>query len=162
MLRYYLIAALIVVAVGSVVFAHRLAPPDLRIVAQATGTPTVESSSPPDAKRAAVEFSASGSWVLSALPDCFDERSRVRGPAAAVVAQIPPPTDRIAPGTVLAAGPCAVEVRADEIWVRRSGDRLRVPADARLYRADGLLVVVVRTADVVEIRQYRTPEGAPR
>ncbi len=89
MIRYYIIAAAIVTIFGGIVFAHRLAPPDLRISAQPSGTPTVETRVA-QAPATARPFTGQGPWVLSALPDCFDEQSRVRGPYAEVEAKLPP------------------------------------------------------------------------
>ncbi len=126
MIRYYLIATAIVVIFGSIVFAHRLAQPDLRISAQPSGTPTVERHVN-EAPATAQPFSGQGPWVLSALPDCFDEQSRVSGPVAAVEAKLPPADDRIAPGTTLHIAGCTVLVRPRDIWVERGSDRLRVP-----------------------------------
>ena len=153
MIRYYIIATAIVVVFGSIVFAHRLAPPNLRISARPSGTPTVEthvaavpSTAPP--------FSGQGPWVLSALPDCFDEQSRAIGPAAALAAKVPPPGDRIAPGTTLHVAGCSLLVRPRDIWVERGADRLRVPPEAALYRVGGRLVLTVRTAGQLEIRRY--------
>ena len=154
MARYYLIATLIVLLIGSVVFAHRLRPPDLRISARPTGTPTVESTAAAAAAATAPPFAGQGSWVLSALPACFDERSRTRGPEAALRAQLPPSAGRIPPGTRLAAGPCTVEVRADDLWIARGGDHLRVPPDAALYRDGDGVVLVWRHAGTMEIRSY--------
>jgi hypothetical protein len=151
--RYYVIATAIVVLIGSIVFAHRLAPPDLRISARPTGTPTVETRVA-EAPATAPPFSGQGPWVLSALPGCFDEQSRVSGPVAAVEPRLPPPGDRIPPGTTLHAGDCTVEVRARDIWVDRGTDRLRVPPDAALYRVDGRLVLTARSDGQLEIRRY--------
>jgi hypothetical protein len=153
MIRYYLIATAIVVAIGGIVFAHRLAAPDLKISAQPSGTPTVETrvSEAPATPR---PFSGQGPWVLSALPGCFDETSRVRGPVRTLAAKVPPSGDRIAPGTTLRAGDCTLVVRARDIWVDRGPDRLRVPPDAALYRVDGHLTLVVRTGGELEIRRY--------
>jgi hypothetical protein len=152
-LRFYLLAAAIVVLVGSIVAAHRFAAPDLRIHAESTGTPTVESrlpeptSSPPP-------FAAQGSWVLSALPACFDERSRVRGPAAALAEKVPPPAARIDPPATLQAGDCTLIVRPHDLWVVRGDDRMRVPPEAALYRVDGRLILVVQSGSQLEIRRY--------
>ncbi len=154
MTRYYLLATLIVVVLGSVVFAHRLAAPDLRVSAQATGTPTVESPSRPGAQATPDAFSAQGSWVLSALPACFDEQSRVRGPLTALTAKLPSESDRIAPGTTLTSGACTVLVGRHDVVVHRGEDRLRVPPDAALYRVGGRLTLVVRSGPTVEIRRY--------
>jgi hypothetical protein len=152
-IRYYIIATAIVVVFGSIVFAHRLAPPDLRISALPTGTPTVETRVS-EAPATARPFTGQGPWVLSALPGCFDEQSRVRGPLAEVEAKLPPATDRIAPGTTLQVGECTLVVRAQDIWVDRGADRLRVPPEATLYRVDGHLTLAVRAGGALEIRRY--------
>ena len=152
-IRYYIIATAIVVIFGSIVFAHRLAPPDLRISAQPSGTPTVQtrfSEAPATAK----PFTGQGPWVLSALPGCFEEQSRVSGPFEEVQAKLPPAADRIAPGTTLRVGECSLAVRARDIWVSRGSDRLRVPPDAALYRVDGHLTLAVRSGGQLEIRRY--------
>ncbi len=154
MLRYYLVATLIVVAFGSLVFAHRLASPDLRVSARATGTPTVESPSRPDAAATIAAFSAEGPWVLSALPACFDEQSRISGPLTALRAKLPDAGRRIAPGTVLTSGECTVQVRAHDLLVRRGDDHMRVPPESALYRVDGHLTLVARSGATVEIRRY--------
>ncbi len=154
MTRYYLLATLIVVVFGSIVFSQRLKPPDLRISAQATGTPTVESPTRPGARSTPDTFSAEGPWVLSALPGCFDEQSRVRGPAAELAAKVPPSAERIAAGTMVKSGACTVTVRAHDLIVSRGGDRLRVPPDAALYREGRQLTLVVRSGSTIEIRRY--------
>jgi hypothetical protein len=152
-LRYYVIATAIVVALGGLIFARHLAAPDLRIEARPTGTPTVEMHHAEDAAVPGA-FSGQGAWVLSALPECFDEQSRVRGPAGALAARVPAAADRIPAGTVLTAGPCTVTVGAHDVRVTRGPDHLRVPPEAALYRAGGRLVLVARTGSDLEIRRY--------
>jgi hypothetical protein len=152
-IRYYIIATLIVVAIGGIVFAHRLTAPDLQISARPTGTPTVETRVPDEAASPR-PFTGQGPWVFSALPGCFDEQSRVTGPSRALAARFPPAANRIAPGTTFVAGACTVIVRAHDIWVDRGADRLRVPPDAALYRVAGRLVLTVRTGPTAEIRGY--------
>jgi hypothetical protein len=152
--RYYVIATAIVAVIGGLIFAHRLASPDLQISAQPTGTPTVETRVADDAPVTPQPFSGQGPWVLSALPDCFDERSRVRGPIGALEAEFPPASTRIAPGTALRVRGCTLIVRPHDIWVERGADRLRVPPDAALYRVAGRLTLTVRTGGEVEIRRY--------
>jgi hypothetical protein len=154
MTRYYLLAMAIVVLVGSAIVAHRLPAPDLRIVSEATGTPSAGRAVPSEPPRSPPPFRGEGSWVLSALPGCFDERSRVRGPAAALAPKLPSEAQRIAPPATLRAGACTIVVRAHELWVDRGPDRMRVPPDAALYRVDGRLTLVVRSGDTVEIRRY--------
>jgi hypothetical protein len=152
--RYYLIATLIVVVLGSLVFAHRLTTPDLRVAAKPTGTPTVESPAKPDASAPPAAFSAEGRWVLSALPSCFTEESRVSGPLALLRAKIPPAAERLATGTTLHVGTCTVLVRAHDVVVERGADRLRVPPDAALYRTGAHLTLVAHDGASVEIRRY--------
>jgi hypothetical protein len=152
--RYYLIATLIVVVLGSLVFAHRLTAPELHVTAKPTGTPTVESPGGPDASAPPVAFSAEGPWVLSALPSCFTEQSRVSGPLALLRAKIPPAAERLAPGTTLHEGACTVLVRAHDVVVARGTDRLRVPPEAQLYRTGAQLTLVARSGATVEIRRY--------
>ncbi len=154
MIRYYIIATAIVIVFGGIVFAHRLAPPDLKISAQPTGTPTVETRSAPEAAATPRPFSGQGPWVLSALPACFDEQSRISGPVGQLRAKLPPAADRIAAGTTLEVGECTLIVRARDIWVERGPDRLRVPPDAALYRVDGHLVLSARSGGQLEIRRY--------
>ena len=153
MIRYYLIATAIVVVLGGIVFAHRLIAPNLRIAARPSGTPTVETHVA-EAPATARPFTGQGPWVLSALPGCFDEQSRVSGPFAAVAPKLPPAADRIAPGSTLRVADCTLRVRARDIWVDRGPDRLRVPPDAALYRVDGRLVLAVHTGSQLEIRRY--------
>jgi len=154
MTRYYLAATLLVVLVGGLLAAHRLGPPNLRIAGPAVGTPSVESAGRPEPPRSPPPFTGTGSWVLSALPACFDERSRVRGPATELQAKIPPSDDRIVAPATLLAGPCTLYVEPHELWVTRGPDRLRVPPEAALYRVDGRLVLVVRSGATIEIRRY--------
>ena len=154
MFRYYLIATLIVVALGSIVFALRRPAPDLRISAPAAGgTPTVEQRVPenPATPR---PFMGQGPWVLSALPLCFDEQSRISGPLAELRKKLPPAADRIAPGTTVHAGDCTVLVRAHDVLVERDADRLRVPPESALYRVKGHLTLVAHAGRKVEIRRY--------
>lgn len=162
MTRYYLAATLVVVLVGSIVVAHRLAAPDLRIRAGGGGTPTVESSAPPEPERLPPAFTGEGTWVLSALPACFEERSRIRGPLAAVRPKLPPEDARILPPATIRSGDCTLYVRPHDLWVFRGPDRMRVPPEAALYRENGRLTLVVRGPSEVEIRRYRAISEPPR
>jgi hypothetical protein len=92
--------------------------------------------------------------VLSALPACFDERSRMSGPAETLAARVPPASARIDAPATLRAGDCTVLVRPHDLWVVRGKDRLRVPPEAELFRVDGGLTLVVRTGSQLEIRRY--------
>jgi hypothetical protein len=160
MWRYYLIAALIVVAFGSAVFAHRLAANGWKLHADAKGPP------PPAHGNANEGFVATpppyfigqGGWVLSALPGCFAQQSAIEGPAQALFFHIPPARERIVPGTRIRSGNCTVLVREDDIWVYRGKDRLRIPPRARLFDTKDGLTLVYEHADRAEVRVYRRSE----
>ena len=163
MWRYYLIATVIVVAIGSAVFARHALNRDwtVRPDAHATGVSHASGNSnagfvvtpPPN-------FKGQGGWVLSALPDCFDQTSSIEGPSQALYFHIPPARDRIPPGTTLHRGRCTVLVRDHDIWIYRDGDRLRVPPEARLYNTKNALTLVYEHEARTEVRVY-TPAAPP-
>lgn len=153
MTRYYLIATALVVLFGSIVFAHRLTRPNLHIVAQVAAPPRPETPAR-SANATAPPFSGQGSWVLSALPGCFDEQSVTRGPAAELAARVPPAAARVASGTTLRAGDCTLVVRRRDIWIARGSDHLRVPPDSALYAVDGEYELVTHDGPTLELRRY--------
>lgn len=142
---------------GSLLFAHRGGPPDLRVSGTVHGTPT-PTAQRPDTERAAAlgpaAFGASGSWTMSSLPGCFFEQDHLIGSVARLRAKFPPAGERVAPGTSLRSGDCTVHVRPRELWIVRGDDRLRVPPDARLYRRGDRLTLVFVAGQHAEIRHY--------
>jgi hypothetical protein len=155
-LRYYLVATLIVVAIGSAVVAQRLmSRPEHPQRARALPPPAVSSNA--NAGFVATPepyFVGQGGWVLSALPSCFTQRSSTEGPSALLVREIPQDALRVAPGTTLRSGSCTVLVRPHDIWVYRGGDRLRVPPEARLYHGPQGLTLVYQHGGRTEVRVY--------
>jgi len=156
MWRYYLLATAIVVAVGSIVFGHRVATGDWQLRNDAKrGHPAAQGNAnrgfiatpPPN-------FVGQGPWVLSALPSCFTQQSSKEGPSARLALDVPQDAMRIAPGTTLHRGPCTVLVRTHDIWVYRGGDRLRVPPEARLYNGTQGLTLVYEHDGRTEVRVY--------
>jgi hypothetical protein len=93
-------------------------------------------------------------WALSALPGCFKQRSETTGKRAYVQAAMPPGMARVAPGTHLAFGDCTISVTDREVLVDRGSDHLRVPPDARLYRAGTTLVLLRMHGTTNELRIY--------
>ncbi len=157
MWRYYLIAALIVVGVGSAVFAHRwYARRDLQAQERARAHATrVAHGNGRGAPQPVRSFGGDGPWVMSALPDCFVQLRSTSGPANLVQREMPAASERLAPGTTLRWNDCAVVVGRDDVRIRRGSDRLRVPPDARLYaRGDRLTLVWRSDTDRTEIRVY--------
>jgi len=156
MLRYYLIAAVIVVAFGSVVFAHRLAGQRWKLHADATGPAAAAHGNSNEGFVAtpAPFFVGQGAWVLSALPSCFVQQSSREGPSPMLRADVPQDAVRIVPGTRLHRANCTVLVRSHDIWVYRGRDRLRVPPEARLYDGPQGLTLVYEHAGRTEVRVY--------
>jgi hypothetical protein len=156
MLRYYLIAAVIVVAFGSIVFAHRFVTNGLKVHAVATGPPSRAHGNANDGFVAtpAPFFIGQGPWVLSALPTCFVQQSSKEGPSPLLRADVPQDALRIAPGTTLHRANCTVLVRAHDVWVYRGADRLRVPPEARLYNGPQGLTLVYEHAGRTQVRVY--------
>ena len=157
MWRYYAIATAIVVVLGAIAFGHRFVTGGT-IRADRT---TTRRSNPGTANGGYVTtpppfFTGQGDWVMSALPECFTQRSSVEGPSRLVASHVPSRRLRIAPGTTLKRADCTVLVRANDIWIWRGKDRVRVPPDARLYAAPGTsgLTLVDRRAGRTTIRVY--------
>lgn len=155
MWRYYAIATVIVIVTGSILFAHRIVTGDWDVRARPTGTPTVTRGSGEVATPAPRPFVGDGPWVLSALPDCFEQQSSIIGTPLALTFDVPSERERIAPGTTLRRGPCTIEVRAHDLVIARGPDRLRVPPQARLYQTPRGLVLVYEQGDRAEIRVYK-------
>jgi hypothetical protein len=161
MWRFYALAAVLVLAFGSIAFALRFGHPARQqhaashdrvhpAASPVVGLPggVVGRATPAPA------FVGSGGWVLSALPECFDQKSSIEGPSQALFFHIPPARERIAPGTVFQRGRCTVHVRDDDLWVQRGPDRLQVPPSARLYRTPAGLVLVYEHDGNAEVRRY--------
>jgi len=163
MWRYYLIAALIVVAAGSVLFAHRLATNGWKLNAPPAASPPPPHPGPNAGFVTTPQpyFSGQGGWVLSALPGCFEQLSSIEGPSLALTFHVPPARERIIPGTSLHSGNCTVLVRDRDVWIYRGKDRVRVPPEARLYDTKDGLTLVYEHAGRTEVRIYRTSAPSP-
>jgi hypothetical protein len=153
--RFVLVAAILVVAAGSVLFARRAGPPDLKIAGRVSGTPT-PTAQRPDAEStpASAAFLGSGSWAMSSLPSCFRERERISGTVAQLRSQFPPASERVRPPGVVSAGDCIVVVGEHDLMITRGADRLRVPPQADLYRNRAGLTLVYVQGKHAEIRRY--------
>ncbi|MBV8720913.1 MAG: hypothetical protein JO277_02110 [Candidatus Eremiobacteraeota bacterium] len=135
MWRFYLAAALLVAVFIFAVTLRQAGPPDVRISATASGTPSASRTQGPQSGASGnVALRADAPWALSALPDCARQHLEARGTAAHVQAMIPK-NARAVRGH-LDAGPCALDVTEDGIEVTRGHDRLRIPPPARLLYAD--------------------------
>ena len=134
MWRFYLAATVIVAAFVFAVTLHKASPPDLRISALASGTPSAPRTQGSE-ESVPGEVRGDAPWALSALPDCARQHEERRGPAALVQRSIPPGAHAIE-GT-LHAGPCKIDVASDGITIVRGADRLRIPQPVRLLESGG-------------------------
>ncbi|MEA2720607.1 MAG: hypothetical protein QOJ39_2471 [Candidatus Eremiobacteraeota bacterium] len=156
MWRYYAIATLVVVAIGSVLLAQRLSLGGFKVHADVKAPPPAAHGNANEGFVTTPQpfFDGQGGWVLSALPGCFTQLSAIEGPSQALVFHIPPARRRFAPGTRIANGNCTVLVRPHDVWVERGKDRLRVPPEARLYDAKDGLTLVYEHGGRTDVRVY--------
>jgi hypothetical protein len=153
--RYYLIACVLVLAVGTAIFANRMrALREFDVRGAVVGTPTPTRANPSESPVPFGTFTGEGPWVLSALPGCFVQQSSLIGTTSQLTFDVPPAGERIAPGTTFQQGNCVVMVRAHDIWIARGTDRLRVPPEARLYRTPKGLALVYEHNGHGQIRVY--------
>jgi hypothetical protein len=155
MWRFYLIATIIVVAIGSAVFARRFVTRDWNVESRPNPrqTATITRAGGDAHPTTPPTFVGEGTWVMSALPGCFEQQSSKIGPSTLLSGEIPPAGERLAP-TTLERGDCRIVVREHDIWVYRGDDRLRVPPEAHLYRHGDRLTLVWQHAGRTEIRVY--------
>ncbi|BDE05119.1 hypothetical protein WPS_03950 [Vulcanimicrobium alpinum] len=155
MARYYLIATIIVVAFGCIVFARRVATlRDFEVRAGAGAPPSPAGAQRDGVPPPAQTFAGDGPWVLSALPSCFAQQSSLTGTALQLAFDVPPARERVAPGTRLHSGNCTLVVGAHDVTIERDGDRLRVPPDAALYDTPKGLTLFHTHAGRAELRVY--------
>jgi hypothetical protein len=151
-LRYYLLSTVIVctvILVGAL-FVHR--------ASVAIKIASVYASVPPkpidEARLAgtAPPFSGEAPWALSALPECFHQRSEITGPRDFVLAHMP--AGIAVQSAVLHASDCTLTIASPRALVTRGSDRLRL-ADSSFYRIGADLGVLHRDGRFAEFRRYR-------
>ena len=156
MLRYYLIATVIVVLVGATVVAQRWLRGELNVASV-----QVRVSPRPDYNRdATVKKSSNGiryehAGALSTLPDCVLQTGFYRGTRTFVNAHLPAHGAALLAGTHLHLGACTIEVRADDLIATRGADRVRVTPHARLFPIAGGYLIDLDRGTMVEARSYR-------
>jgi hypothetical protein len=104
--------------------------------------------------------SGNAPWALSALPECFRQRSSTTGPPAFARAKIPRAARRIAPGATLHVADCTLTVLARTVLVTRGENRLVVPPEASVYAAGDALILDRRDGPWEDVRIYALPSGA--
>jgi hypothetical protein len=159
MLRYYAIAAVLVIVAASVLAATVERRRELRVASErARGTPS------PPRREAASTFDpgaviGDAPWALSAVPECFRQTGETHGSAGFVAAHLPAGARRLAPGTVVVAADCRVSVGAATLAVDRRGERLIVPPRTSVYAAGDGLAVLRAAGGSYDLRVYRRVSG---
>jgi hypothetical protein len=127
---------------------------DLHIKSVYASVPPKASQTAPPSRRRSTAFAGDAPWALSALPECFKQRSKSTGPLRYVEAQLPLQAAMVRPPATLRFADCTVSVRDDRIVVTRGPDRLRVPPPARLYRGSGTLALLRGADGGYDLRIY--------
>jgi hypothetical protein len=134
MWRFLLAATGLVAAFVFAITLRKLQPPDIRVSARASGTPSPARSQLAGGATPGPLY-GEAPWALSALPDCARQHDEYRGNAEHVRAKIPAGAIEVT-GHII-AGPCTIDVTSNGILVQRGSDRLRIPPPARLlYSGD--------------------------
>ncbi len=155
MLRYYAIATVIVLAVAVLATAWS-AGSLMRLHFRSSNRPQPQQhlrfGDTSGVSSAAIGGDAP--WALSALPDCFIQRTERTGSTTYVDAHLPRAAVPVAPGTRLTFGPCTIFVGNGELFVRRGADHMRVPPHAVLYRDGSRLLLLRTTGSTAVLRGY--------
>jgi len=155
MLRYYAIATVIVLTIAVIVTAQNYRNFMRFRLAASKGTPVPQHLRISEGGGASEgNMIGDAPWALSALPDCFVQRSETTGTQAYVDARIPAKAQPVPDGTRLRYGPCTILVRKSELLVVRGADHLRVPPRATLYTAGNMLVLVRASGTTAVLRTY--------
>jgi hypothetical protein len=154
MLRYYLVAMLLVV--GSLVVAAHFSRP-----AKPIETASVQSSGTPSAPRAQATFTVpprgvhgEAPWALSALPECFEQEAEAHGPLAFVRAHLPAGMHAVIAPSVLDAADCRVRVLPRTGVVERGTERLVIPPKATFFTDGRRFALIRQTGTTAELRVY--------
>lgn len=103
-------------------------------------------------------FYGSGSWALSALPECWEQQAKATGNVAYVRAHLPPGSQRVTRGTNVTAQDCSLTVRGEDAEVHRGGDTIVLPAPTEIYVSADRLSILHLQGNSAELRTYsKTP-----
>jgi len=153
--RYLAIATALVVTIAALVVRFPSAPRTERAStysSDARATPGVASRD--DGPLAGAAVSGEAPWALSALPGCFREVRRARGPLAFVRATLPPGATHVRAGTTLRIADCTLTIGHQTAVVSRGENRFTVPAVARFSRSGGLLILERDDGPLGDVRVY--------
>jgi hypothetical protein len=156
MVKYLLLSTVIVV--GAAVLATAWANRDLiriKIAGVYARVPAKAGMSGAEPGRRSAGLRGDAPWALSALPECLSQTSESTGPLRYVRAHLPAGAVPIVPPATLVYGDCTITIAGDEAYVRRGGDRLRIPPHVQFYRAPGLLALIREDSRGSQLRVYQ-------
>jgi hypothetical protein len=105
-------------------------------------------------------FTGDAPWALSALPECFDQRSKSTSPTLPyIVAHLPKGAAMVRPPATLHYADCTLRVTGDEVLVDRGTDHMRIPPEARVYTAPGSIALLRGVEGGYELRVYRVEQA---
>ena len=161
--RYFALATVIVVV--SLFLILGLGRRDAGTKAQVTyetgdGTPGPAQRDP--RSHAPLPVTGPAPWALSALPECFRERSRRSGSPAFARARLPPEARLVRPPARFVVADCRLDVFADSAVVRRGENVLIIPPRARFYSVSGGLILDRRADAGEDVRVYAAADPGAR
>ena len=143
MLRYVIIATVLVFVVGALMTAvHRAAAPLHVATVASTGSP-----SPPRAQAASTftpgPVQGDAPWAFDAVIDCFHHERTYRGTLAFVRRHIPAGAAAVVPGWTVVSADCTASITSDGVRLRRGPAAnpsvvVRVPPPVQVF-VDGAL-----------------------
>jgi hypothetical protein len=145
-LRYYLIATLLVLAGLLVVLNLPHGPRFGGASRYSSGTGTPGPAQRDDRLATVAPTTGEAPWALDVLPECFHELARSSGTPDFARRRLPAGARLIPPGSVVRVADCTLQVGTGSAVVSRGADRLVVPPLARFYRAGPHRVVLERAA----------------
>ncbi len=156
MLRYFVVAAVLVVGTFAGVAAWWLSLPHKDLTIKSVPVTMAPRPAPASGKTGlgTSGFLVDAPWALSTLPECLTQTAVARGTIAYVRATIPPGAKALSPPATLVYRDCRISLDNAGVLVRRGPDTLRVPAPVRLYRLDARLFVLHLEGARAQLRTY--------
>lgn len=160
LLRYLLIAAVLVVCTVAGVATWWLSQPHKPLTIKSVPVTMAPRPAPPLGKigLGSNGFLADAPWALSTLPECLQQVSESTGPIAYVRGHIPSDATEVVPPAVLTYRDCHIAITTHGAIVRRGPDTLRVPPPLRVFRRGSALFVMHVEGAYAQLRSY-TPSN---
>lgn len=159
MLRYYVIAAGIVIGTLLIALRFQHAGRELQVAAvQTTGSPSAARAQA-KSRLVPVEVSGNAPWAMSALPECFEQVFSARGKPAYVDGQLPRGAVAVSGYAALRSADCRLEISPGRALVVRGKQQLVIPPVTQFYRWPDEIGFVRRDAAGAELRVYRLRGG---